>query len=266
MKKAVVLILVFISLVMLVLRFGTKGMETFLGIKQQGGISILSTPKEAQVFIDGKEVGKTPYEDRFLEVKEYTVKLEKGDLVWQGKIQVSSGTLAVVNRELALDPASQAGETLTLEKGKGVTVISTPSEAQIEIDGQVFGKTPLHLNISDGEHTFNLQRAGFLKRNIRALLPEGYQLALSVDLALSEAEVTNIQTPVIKETPKVIIKETPTNFLRVRDKPSLSGKEIAQVKPGEELIMLEELSGWYRVRLSNGTEGYVSSTYVEKKT
>ena len=87
-----------------------------------------------------------------------------------------------------------------------------------------------------------------------------------MDLALSEADLTTVAAPVITQTPQVIVKETPTGFLRVRDKASLSGKEIAQVKPGDSLILLEELTGWDRVRLSDGTEGFVSSTYVEKKT
>jgi len=45
----------------------------------------------------------------------------------------------------------------------------------------------------------------------------------------------------------------------------LNGKEIAQVKPGDTLILLEEQGVWFRIRLPDGTEGFVSSSYVEKK-
>ncbi len=88
---------------------------------------------------------------------------------------------------------------------------------------------------------------------------------LNVDLALSEADLTQLSAPVISETPKVVVKDTPTGFLRVREKAAVTSQELAKVAPGDELVLLEELDEWVRIRLSNGTEGYVSSTYVEKK-
>ena len=62
----------------------------------------------------------------------------------------------------------------------------------------------------------------------------------------------------------MLVKNTPTGFLRVRDKPSLNGLEIGRVNPGEKLILLEELSGWVRIRMANEKEGYVSSAYISK--
>lgn len=239
--------------------------EIFLGIKQISGISILSTPDQATVFLDEKEVGKTPYEDKNLDVRQYSVKLEKDGSMWQGKVKLTPKTLTIINRDLAKDQASSSGEILTLDRGRGMTVISNPSDAEIEIDGKVYGKTPININIESGEHTIIVSHTNYLKRSIRANLPDNFNLTVSVDLALSEADLTSISAPVITQTPEVVVKQTPTGFLRVRDKASLSGKEIARVSSGDTLILLEELAGWDRVRLPNGTEGYVSSTYVEKK-
>lgn len=265
-KKIIIWVLVLISVVALLVRYSQTIEGIFLGFKQKSGISIQSTPEEATVFLNGKEVGKTPYEDKNLDVKEYTVKLDKEGFVWQGNVKLVNGTILVINRDLAKDPSSQSGETLTLDRGKGITVISNPSDSEVDIDGKIYGKTPIAINLKEGEHTILISHPNYLKRSIKASLPKGFNLTISIDLALSEADLTQISAPVITQTQEVIVSDTPTGFLRVRDLASLAGKEIAQVSIGETLILLEELGGWDRVRLSDGTEGFVSSVYVEKKT
>lgn len=263
MKKSVVYILIVASVLVLVLRFSSLIVDV-LGIKQKAGISIISTPYDATVFLNDQEVGKTPYEVKDLAVGEYIVRLEKDQAVWQGSVKLNGGTVTIVNRDLAKDQPSSSGEILTLTKGKGLTVISNPNNAKVTIDGKKVGETPLGLDLEEGEHTILIEHSNYIKRSVRANLPAGFNLTILVDLALSEADLSTISTPVIKTTPEVIVKNTPTGFLRVRDKPSLKGVEVAQVNVGDTLILLEELSGWDRVRLPDGTEGYVSSTYVEK--
>lgn len=264
MKKIIIWILVLVSVVVLLVRYSSKLEELSLGIKQRSGISIFSTPDVATVFLDGKEVGKTPYEDKNLAVRQYQVKLDKDGASWQGNIKLTSQTMAIINRDLASDQASSSGEVLTLDKGRGVTVISSPSNAEVETDGKSVGKTPISVNLASGEHTFVISHPNYLKRSIKATLPAGFNLTISTDLALSEVDLTAVSAPVITQTQEVVVRQTPTGFLRVRDQAALSGKEIAKVNTGEKLILLEELSGWDRVRLSNNTEGFVSSTYVEK--
>lgn len=266
MKKTIILLLVLISLVILLVRFSGKGTELLLGIKQQSGLAILSMPDGAQVSIDGNKVGQTPFEDKSLEPKEYSIRIEKDQALWQAKVRLTAGTVTVLNRELSKDPASSAGEVLSLTYGKGLTVISNPKESEVEVNGKSYGKTPLTISLEASEHTITVSHPNYLKRSIQARLPENYNLVVSVDLAISEADLASIPTPVITTTEELVVKETPTGFLRVRDKPSLLGKEIARLKPGDTPVLLEEQSGWDRVRLSDGTEGYVSSSYVEKKS
>lgn len=265
MKKFLIWVLILLSLLALLLRFSNQLAEIFLGIKQTSGISILSDPLGAVVFLDGKEVGKTPFDSKNLDVKEYTVRLEKDKAFWQGKVKLNAGTVVAIKRDIATDSASSAGEILSLNRGKGITIISNPGGAEVEIDGRIVGKTPVTTDISTGGHTISVSHINYLNRSIRADLPANFNLTVSVDLSLSEADLEAIETPAITQTPEVTVKGTPTGFLRVRDKPSLSGSEIAQVKPGDTLILLEELGAWDRIRLPNGAEGYVSSSYVEKK-
>lgn len=265
MKKIIIWFLIIISLVALLLRFSNQAAEVFLGIKQTSGIFVYSLPSDATVYLDNKEVGKTPFEDKSLDAKDYTVRITKEGASWEGKVKLSGGTVAIVSRDIATDSASSAGEILNLDKGKGLTVISNPTEADVEIDGKSYGKTPITVNIDTGEHTVLVSHTNYLKRSIKADLPNSFNLTVSVDLGLSETDLTTVVTPVITQTLEVLVKQTPTGFLRVRDKPSLSGSEIGQVKPGDTLVLLEEQESWDRVRLPNGIEGYVSSLYVEKK-
>lgn len=264
MKKILIWMLVLLSLVVLLVRYSSSIEKALLNIKPKGGMSVLSTPAQATVFIDGQEVGKTPFEDRNLDVRKYTVKLETSEASWQGIVKLTPQTMLIINRDLAKDQASSSGEILTLDRGRGVTIISNPPAAEVEIDGNVYGKTPISINLSSGEHIMLVSHPNYLKRSIKAILPENFNLTVSVDLSLSEADLTTVSAPVITQTAEVIVKQTPTGFLRVRDQGSLSGKEIGKVNVGDKLILLEELGGWDRVRLSDGTEGFVSSAYIEK--
>lgn len=61
----------------------------------------------------------------------------------------------------------------------------------------------------------------------------------------------------------VVVSDTPTGFLRVRKTPS--GVEIAQVAPGDKLLFLDEQDGWYKVRLEDEREGWISKQYSSKE-
>lgn len=263
MKKLLFLTLIFLSIFILSLQFSSVATK-FLANKEKAGIKILSAPSDAEVFIDGSPAGQTPFEDEDLEQRTVHVKLKSGLASWVGQVKLNGGTVTIVNRELSEDEASSSGEVLTLTKGGGVNIISDPEGAEVEVDGKTYGRTPNFVNIGSGEHIFVLSKTGYLKRSIKALVPTGFNLGLNVDLALSELDLSNIVTPPVTVTEKLKVLSTPTGFLRIRDKPSLTGKEITRVLPGDELILLEELTSWDKVRLISGKEGYVSSQYVEK--
>lgn len=61
----------------------------------------------------------------------------------------------------------------------------------------------------------------------------------------------------------VIVTETPTGYLRVRETPR--GKEIGRVKPEDKLPFLDENENWYQVELETGEIGWVSKEYSYKE-
>lgn len=266
MRKTIFYILLLLSLLALFVRFGYDSAVDLLGLKGRGGIKITSYPQGAAVFLNGMEVGKTPYTNENLEAKKYQVKLSGEKTFWEGLVNINSGTLSVVNRELAESIASSSGEALTLENGQGVRVVSHPEGATVEIDGKAYGQTPLMVSeITPSEHLFLLSHDNYLKRSIRASLPEKMLLNLEVNLAVSETDLAPVVLPTITPESKLVVKQTPVGFLRVRNGPSTSSKEVGRVSSGDTLTLLEELSGWYKIKLDDETEGYVSASYVQKQ-
>jgi len=53
-----------------------------------------------------------------------------------------------------------------------------------------------------------------------------------------------------------------TNTLNVRRDPSLDGEILTQVKKGERLSMLQDGESWIRIRLADGTTGWVSRSLI----
>ena len=62
----------------------------------------------------------------------------------------------------------------------------------------------------------------------------------------------------------VLIKETPTGWLRVRGEPSTVGAEVGRVNPGEKYTLLEEKDGWFQIEYEEGKNGWISGQYAEK--
>ncbi len=63
----------------------------------------------------------------------------------------------------------------------------------------------------------------------------------------------------------MIILDTPTGFLRVRENNSVGSAEVARVTPGDSYELLEEQDSWFKIKLDAGSSGWISSQYAEKR-
>lgn len=242
-----------------------------------GGLRVVSTPT-ASVFIGEKLLGRTPFEDK-IKTGDYIIKLipegtSQTVATWQGKVVVNSGVLTFVNRELGVNDLATSGEILTLEKitekDAQIAVLSNPDSATVALDGQEKGSAPLILrNLSSGDHDVSVSSAGFNTRTVKVRTTEGYKLTASFQLSVAgggEASSSGTSSNTDNsDKPLVVIKDTPTGFLRVRIEPSTKATEAGQVKPGEKYPFLEETEGWFKIEYEEGKEGWVSSTYAEKE-
>ncbi len=270
------------------------------GAPKYGVLKITSNPA-ATVFLDNKNIGRTPFEDKVL-VGEYTLKLIPETTVqtlipWQGKIRVSTNLLTYINRDLSDSELSAAGELLWLEKISSslseLSVSTVPDGGNVILDEQVKGVSPLSITgISAGDHTLTITSPGFFSRTLKIKNTGGYKLNAAVQLGLApggltptpEPAITDIpdETPTpssiltptpsksatssaakIPKKPYVTIGDTPTGFLRVRAEPQTSADEIGRVNPGEKYSLLASESGWYKIQF-NDKEGWISGQYATK--
>lgn len=266
MRKKIFIIFVVISLILLILRLASVRINEYIASTERSGVRVDSNPGGV-VYIDSKEWGKTPYQKEDLKKGDHLVEVRGEALSWKGYVKLNPGTLTVVNRDLNQSSISASGETISLEKGKGVIVISNPTGADVEIDGTLKGQTPMQIgDLVAGEHQFILSKADFTSRSIRSVITDGYKLNMNVDLAVSEIDITKTPTVPIQTVQQVKVLSTPVGFLRVRAEADVNSEEVGRVSPGDKLPLLSEVSGWKKVRLSDGKEGFVSSQYVEKVT
>lgn len=262
----------------------------FLGVfnEQQSGVLVESDP-EATVYINDVEVGKTPYEAN-RESGEILLRI-KPDLIngvtlddYETKIDLVPGIRTIVKRVFRETEESSSGVVVSFDKLGGieslVTVVSVPDNAQVSIDGKVYGYTPLRVKIPAGDHTLLVSSDKYLEKSLPIRVYAGYKLTASVKLAKSDKPKEPEQLAVLGETTetpnlgRIKINKTDTGFLRVRSGANTGFPEIAQVKPDDEYDILEEgeNASWYKIKVvsttnegaTNEIEGWVSSEFVTK--
>lgn len=292
--------MVFIILGILLILAGLGLVVKVLFFSENSGpaaIQVNSFPK-GEILINGEKVGQTPFDSNKYSAGDYTVRVtatvNSTPVEWSGKVKLTAGTVTYINRELAIDPASSAGEILSLERiadsaKSELVIISEPSGAIVKLDGQDKGMTPLTIaDISASDHEIAISSAGFRDRFLRGKTVAGYRLNLSVQLAkmlavTASPSALQAQQPVAASSaaattskpttastsaeiarPYIVVKSTPTGWLRVREAPSTAATESGKVNPGERLPLLAEQEGWVKIRFKGINEGWVSDTYVEK--
>lgn len=225
---------------------------------------------------------------------------------WQGKITVGTNLLTYVNGVLSDSELTSAVDVLWLEKisskNSEVSVTTSPDGASALIDNETKGLTPITISdLVPGDHTLTINSPGFVSRTLKVKTTAGYRLIASIKLALSgeptptpteeatpSPTLTQKVTPIPKGTgtpkptptktatssgtlqdppkPFAIIKDTPTGFLRVREKPSTAtdSAELSRVNPSEKYHIYDEQSGWYQIQYSGTSKGWISGQYAEK--
>lgn len=282
-KKLVLLtILVFLFILFIITRF-------FL-LKNKdvsGRLKVLSSPT-ASIFLNNLIIGKTPFEDK-VKVGEHILKLiPEGSATdtasWQKKIKVFKNSLTFVDVELGKSEVNTSAEVFTVEKmssrpkdkDRGEIFVETdPTGAIVYLDNDEKGIAPLILaEVLKGEHEVSVFLPGFFRQTRKVNVTPGFRINGFFKLAVDESQKSQFEPGLeagkekeateSAQTKKkmVVVKETPTGWLRVREGPSLSASEAAKIKPGERYEFLDQKSGWYKIKY-NGKEGWVSSRYVK---
>lgn len=279
MENKVVLILILTGLFLLFVLF------KILFIDQKnilGSIKVLSSPT-ATVFLNNVAIGKTPYESKY-KVGEYILKLIPEGTATQTasfsrKIKIYKNSLTYANLELGFSDLTTAGEIFYVSKmeNKGelntgeIYIETDPEGAIVSLDNDEKGTAPLILeNVLKGEHEISVYMPGFFRRTQKVNVASGYRINSFFKLAIDQSQKSIEEvleekkaTESATKTKFVVIEETPSGWLRVRNDASLSASESAKVKPGEKYEFLEEKNGWYKIKFNGNKNGLVEGEFDE---
>lgn len=248
--------------------------------KGKGALQVTSTPV-AKVYLNGKLLGQTPLcqcelKD-MLAVGDYALKIvpnQAGLASFEERITIAPKVLTVVDRSFA-EQGLGSGSVINLSplgdpKDAQISVVSFPDGAQVSLDDNLEGQSPLLLkNITESDHELKLSKTGYKDKIVRIKTTPGYKLdaliflGINPDVAATAASSASASASL--PMAKVIILQTPTGFLRVRDQASLNGGEVGQVRPGEIYPLLDERTDWFDVKLSSTQSGWISSQYAKKQ-
>jgi len=292
MRRKIFFLVSLIGLVVAVAAFvrylSTRGPKT-------GELRVDSVPT-VTVFLNDKNVGSSPYKEK-IDSGNYTIKLvpqaAADQLVsWEGKISVGQNLLTYVNAALSQSELTTAVDVVWLEKitskQSELSVTTSPDGATVLVDDITRGVTPITLqDISAGDHSISITSNGFQTRTLTIRTTAGYKLIANLKLALTSggtvsetpsaatasATVTQTKTKAATQSavaqpdptkPYVVIKDTPTGYLRVRMDPSTTATEAGRVNPGEKYSIVDSQSGWYEIKYDGINTGWVSGQYTEK--
>ena len=133
----------------------------FKPIPTTGQIGFYSVPTGAEIYLDGRYVGKTPYTLDKVDPGTYTVVIKhRGYDDWTGSVNVEVGKLSEVNANLVL-----ADTTISIK--------TVPEGFELYIDGVDVGRTPYSGAISQGWHDIRLEKLGY--RTVDETVVIGYE-------------------------------------------------------------------------------------------
>ena len=242
---------------------------------KKGALEIDAIPG-AVVYINGEKMGQTPYQDESVFPGDLDLRLEPqgivGAIAWERRLTITPNTRVVIRKQFAASSDEEFSQILYWEKTgakkkAGLVLTSVPGGVSVSVDDQMRGFAPVNLeDIGSGEHKLVLTHPGYKSEEILVRTLTDYRLVVEVKLAASGeiAREVEEEAQVEEAVVKILIKDTPTGWLRVRDKASTAGGEVGRVEPGEEYELLDEDNGWYKIEYEQGEQGWISGQYATK--
>jgi formylglycine-generating enzyme required for sulfatase activity len=178
-------------------------------------IAISSIPVGATIFVDGEALGHTPALLELLQ-GDHQIALEMPRFrSWQQSLSVSAG----VHQNL---------EPITLEAADGLLRLSsTPGNANVTVDGEFRGQTPLELSLEPGQ------------AHRLAVFKPGYTRARRT-LSLEPEEVRNMQLQLKPQLGEVLVKVEPASAeILVNGKIQGSGSQTLSLPAFEQTLEVQ---------------------------
>lgn len=270
--------------------FFSGGNEFWFEEDTSGNIlRIISEPTGASVYIDGTEVGTTPFIANNLTEGDYDLEIQKEGYESQSaRINAKAGY--TLNITIKLFPAPVPDKVDTFEGSSNLYDL-TSEDSMVTADTSTWAKAVIHWNKTRG---INLKGIGVSKEllfeyfidyrgNVYGkdgnLITEPEDLE-SIDVnsksaylgrtADGEGLTTEAKEAIASLTgstattgKRALIKPTGVGWLKVRSDPSLTGTELTRVDVGNTYPVIEEGAEWIKIKINDQTEGWVFGTYTE---
>lgn len=147
-----------------------------------GSLDVISSPSGANIRIDGKDYGTTPNTLNRLLIGEYTLELsQQGYSTVRKSISINEGASATINE--------------TLQNGKEVTIRSTPSGANLFVDGVAMGTTPFTGNLSFGSHVLKIENGGKSAEKTVEVKEAGDESVFVVEIVTVQTVLQTVYNP-----------------------------------------------------------------------
>ena len=120
-----------------------------------GSLSVQSTPPGAQILLNGEPIGAAP------------VQREQLPIAAPYRVVARLAGYQDAEREVELEVGKSTSLTISLARNLvPLTILSTPVDAQIFVDSQLRGRSPLRLpDLTQGSHRFRFELAGYVSRD-----------------------------------------------------------------------------------------------------
>lgn len=248
----------------------------------KGALQVTAIP-ESNVYLDGKLIGKTPLCKCELQdmlpsgVHDIKIIPTTGDLsTYEERITITKSTLTVVDRTFNNSSSEGSVINLTSLDNKDLMelfVISFPDKSNVFLDNNIVGSTPLLLkDITQSDHDLTIKKDGYKDKTIKIRTALGYKLNVLVALGINlvSAVAPSASSSSAEPSPavviqKVVILQTPTGDLNVRESGSLDSAKISKVYPGDSFDLVNEKDNWFEIKLQNGKTGWISAIYAKKE-
>ncbi len=179
-------------------------------------LRVLTNPPGAAVYFDGVAIGKTPLQQKVMTGKHH--------------IRIALKDFVEENREIAVVKGQETLLDLVLQKHAPVRIESEPDGAEVWINGELKGQTPLNIEMRPGQTILTLKKPFFLD--------------LTDTLRITGAKVFRFQLPQKRY------------HLTVGTRPSGADVYVNGRNKGTSPVSVSLIHGHYRVHVEK--RGYVS--------
>jgi hypothetical protein len=138
--------------------------------RPHAALKVQSTVPNAEVFVDGSSLGRAPVDRNDLDPGKHYIVVHK-----DGFTDFKRELILVENQPVTL--------VADLSATGAVRILSTPEAADVRIDGELIGKTPVQRDgVGAGDHVIELRLKGFFDHKETVKVEGGREKLFSVDL------------------------------------------------------------------------------------